>query len=195
MSTRLRRQIPKLFDIHRGTSRPSRTEVFNLLQNRRRRFALHYLIQQDRTVSLGELSDQVAAWENDTSVQSLGHDARQRVYVSLRQLHLPHMDRVDVIEFDESAGTVELSENASTLRIYLETVPEGDILWAQYYLGVSGISAAFVLLVWLDMGPFARYQLIVWLVVVVVFFTSAVLHHLYLRRHRLGIRGPPPSEL
>lgn len=187
--------LPALSVGRGGSSRLSRAEIFDLLQNRRRRFALHYLIQQDGSVTLSDLSEHVAAWETNTSVDSLPPEARQRVYVSLRQSHLPRLDRDNVVSFNESDGTVELAGNAPAMQIYLETVPEGDISWAHYYLGVSVVSAGFVILVWQNIRPFSDYELIVWLLIVVAFAGSGVLHHLYLRRHRLGTQGPPPSEI
>lgn len=151
-------------------------------------------MQRNGTVTLAELSEHVAAWETDTTVDDITPEARQRVYVSLRQSHLPRLNREDVVNFDESAGTIQLSDNASAMRIYLETVPEGDIPWALYYLGVTAISAGFVGLVWLGVRPFADYQLLVWMAIAAAFAGSAGLHHLHLQRHRLGAEGPPPSE-
>jgi hypothetical protein len=50
----------------------SKDAVFHLLQNSRRRAILQYLTEYDDDVtSLREVTEQVAAWENDTSVTEL----------------------------------------------------------------------------------------------------------------------------
>lgn len=43
----------------------SATDILPLLADDRRRYVLHYLSQQVGTVSLGELAEQIALWEND----------------------------------------------------------------------------------------------------------------------------------
>lgn len=179
----------------RGTDQLSQATVFELLRNKRRRYAFHYLRQQADVVTLAELSDHVAAWEYKTTVGELDSDARQRVYVSLFQTHLPRMDSAGVVEFDKEDGRVELSDAASTIEIYLETVPEREILWAHHYLGLTVLAGVFLGFLWVDVRPFSDYQLVVWLFVLGMFLVSAVLHHLYLSQRRLGAEGPPPTEL
>lgn len=169
----------------------SRGDVFDILRNQRRRYAFHYLRQTDGPVSLADLSEHVAAWECDTTVDDLDTPDRQRVYVSLLQTHLPKMDEADVVNFDAENNTVELAEHAADIRVYLEVVPDNDILWAQYYLGVTGIATAFLLQVWIGLAPFATFPLAVGFGILALFLLSAALHHVYLRRGRLGTEGEP----
>ncbi len=49
-----------------------RDDVFDVLSNPRRRYALHTLRREDRELQLGEVAEQVAAWENGTTVESVG---------------------------------------------------------------------------------------------------------------------------
>lgn len=61
---------------------------FHLLQNSRRRAVLRYLLDRDRTVhTIDDMTDQVAAWETPSA--AVPPAARQRVYISLYQIHLP----------------------------------------------------------------------------------------------------------
>ncbi|WP_139328873.1 DUF7344 domain-containing protein [Haladaptatus litoreus] len=39
----------------------SRDELFHVLRNQRRRYALHYLKRHDEVVTIGEIADQVTA--------------------------------------------------------------------------------------------------------------------------------------
>lgn len=174
-----------------GTDSLGRAAVFEILRNERRRYAFHYLRQRDEPVSLASLSEQVAAWENDTDVEALDPDARQRVYVSLLQSHLPKMDEANIVNFDKSNAVVELSRNASDVEVYVEVVPDDDILWAQYYLGITAIGTMFLVFAWLEIPPFATFVGIIGLAILGVFAASALLHHRYLRHRRLGSPHDP----
>ncbi|MCO8247082.1 MULTISPECIES: hypothetical protein [unclassified Haladaptatus] len=95
-----------------------------------------------------DLAEQVAAWENETTVQALTSDERQRVYIPLYQSHLPKLDEEGIIEYNQSRGTIERTELADQLDRYLtvETQTEDDEesiqqpSWESYYLGVSVLS-------------------------------------------------------
>jgi hypothetical protein len=119
-----------------------RDEVFELLSNERRRYTLYHLKQEGQAVDLGSLAEQIAAWETDTPVQSVSSAERKRVYTSLQQFHLPKMDQKGVVDFDRRGGTIELTERAGDLDIYLEIVEGPDIPWSQYYLGLAGVTVA-----------------------------------------------------
>jgi hypothetical protein len=54
-----------------------------------------------------DVAEQVAAWENDTTVAALRSDERQRVYVALYQSHLDTLADAGVIEYDKSRGVLE----------------------------------------------------------------------------------------
>ncbi|PSP27857.1 hypothetical protein BRC65_03870 [Halobacteriales archaeon QH_2_65_14] len=118
-------------------------DCFDLLRNHRRRYTLHYLQDNDGVATLGDLSDQIAAWENDIPPEEVSYDERKRVYTSLQQVHLPRMDRMNVIEFDDREGTIELGPGANDLDVYLGLGEKDDVPWSLFYLGL----AAFNLLV------------------------------------------------
>lgn len=85
----------------------SKDAVFHLLQNSRRRAVLRILIARGAdSVAIGDIADQVAAWENDTTVSRLSSMGRQRVYIALYQSHLPKLDDHAVITYDRNRGTV-----------------------------------------------------------------------------------------
>ena len=169
-----------------------RESVFDILRNRRRRYVLHYLKQRDGPVSTGEIAEQVAAWEYDTTPEKITSKQRQRVYVSLVQTHLPMMASEDVIIDDD--GTVALTDEAAALEVYLEVVPENDIAWAQYYLGVTGLNAGFLLVGLTDLPLVAAAPDALWaFMIALMFLLAAAVHHWYHRQTRLGVEGPPPN--
>ena len=119
--------------------------IFELLKNRRRREVLSYLLEHDETVTLGELAEQIAAWENDTTVNALSSDQRKRVYVALYQTHLPKMDDAGIIEYDQDRGLVTLSDNADLLMMYLDTDAHKTDRWDRWYAALSVVGVAVIL--------------------------------------------------
>jgi DNA-binding transcriptional ArsR family regulator len=166
----------------------SRDDVFEVLSNARRRCALHYLKQHDgRRVELRELVDHIAAWENDTTTEKIGGDERKRVYTALRQNHLPKLDEAGIVDYAQRRGEVELTENAREVQMYLEYVPEDDIPWSQYYLGLSAVCAALVAATWGNIFPFGGLSGTALATIVVALFALSGLVHAYQsRKNRLG---------
>lgn len=173
----------------------SHDECFELLSNHRRRYTLHYLQQNGNTTTLSDLSEQVAAWENETTIDEISYDERKRVYTSLQQVHLPRMNDANVVEFDDREGTVSIGPRAENLDIYLEVVEGGDIPWSLFYFGLSalsvGIIGAFALGVW----PVTLLPALGLAVFVATSFTVASMAHLYVTRTemQLGENEEPPS--
>lgn len=89
--------------------------MFEILKNSRRRLVLDYLQGREGRVKLSDLADRVTAAENETTVDSITSTERKRVYVGLYQFHLPKMDDMGIIEFDQDRGTVELAEKGREL--------------------------------------------------------------------------------
>jgi hypothetical protein len=172
----------------------SREAVFDVLRNKRRRYALHHLKQQDGPVSTGALAEQVAAWEYGTTVSELSSRERQRVYVSLVQTHLPKMIEEGVVTVDEDSREVALTEEAAEFDVYLEIVSEEDIDWAQYYLGVTALNAGILVVASLNLPLLSRAPDVLWvLAVAMVFLFAALVHNWYHRKSRIGIEGEPPN--
>lgn len=105
----------------------SKDELFHLLQNQRRRRVLLYLQDTTGEVSMRDIAEQVAAWENDTTVKALGSNERQRVYIALYQSHLPKLDDAGVLTYDQQRGIVARTQLADQLEAYLnvDTRSEG----------------------------------------------------------------------
>ena len=172
----------------------SRDLVFDVLKNRRRRHALHYLKQQDEPVELSELAEQVAAWENDSTVEGISAAERKRVYTALYQSHLPKLDDAGIVEYNQSRGIVELSERAEELDVYLELVSGDDIPWSKYYLGLALLGVAVISAAWLQLSPFAVLPDLLWAAIIVTAFSaSAVVHTYVTRKRRVGADGTPPE--
>ena len=174
--------------------RLSTDEAFELLSNHRRRYAVH-LLQREGDAEIGDLSRQVAAWENDTELVEVTSTERKRVYTSLQQFHLPKLDDKGVIEYDERAGEVELSDGAADLDVYMEVVKEKDIPWSEYYLALAAVNAALLVAYAAGAWPLTLLSgLSWWMFAVVASGVSAVIHTYYNRSMQLGAGQSPPSH-
>ncbi|GAA0241259.1 hypothetical protein ACFFQF_29705 [Haladaptatus pallidirubidus] len=126
----------------------SRDKIFHILQTPRRRYILRYLQDHEGSIQMRDVAEQVAAWENNTSVQALSSKERQRVYIPLYQTHLPKLDEEGIIEYNQSRGTVKRTEVANQFDEYLisSEIKDADdeidrpISWKSYYFGVSLLS-------------------------------------------------------
>ena len=114
-------------------------ELFDVLSNRRRRYAVHLLEREDEPLRLGPLAEQIAAWENGIEPYAVSSAQRKRVYTALQQIHLPRMDEAGIVAFDDRAGLVEATEAMDAMDVYVDLVEGRDIPWSGYYLGLSTI--------------------------------------------------------
>ncbi|MCU4754270.1 hypothetical protein OB919_20185 [Halobacteria archaeon AArc-curdl1] len=180
-------------------SRPIETEVskddlFKVLGNRRRRHVLHYLEWRDRPVGLDELAERIAAWENDTTEEAIGSTERKRVYTALQQFHLPKLEEAHLIAYDDRDGTVARTDAWDRVDVYLDLVPEDDIPWSTYYVGVSSIGLAVTGLSAVGLPFLSLLSPIAWAACFLVVICGSGLAHVRRdRRLRLGRTEVPPE--
>ena len=180
--------------IGRGSAsdRISEEVVFKVLSNRRRRQALHYMLHNEGPFELGEVADQLAVWENNIAPEELTATQRKRTYTALQQNHLPRMDELDVIDYDQHRGTIEVNEAIEALDIYLEVVRGRDVPWSDYYLALAAVSLGLVVAYWGNFAPISDLPASgVALFVVVSLAISAGAHKWY--SMRLGQNPTPPG--
>lgn len=102
----------------------SKDAIFSLLSVERRRRVLTYLADHGDETTLNDLAEHIAAVENNTEIYLLSSQQRKRVYISLYQDHLPKLADADVIDYDQSRGTVKRGPSADLLYPYLAIDPE-----------------------------------------------------------------------
>jgi hypothetical protein len=171
-------------------------DIFEVLSNQRRRYVLHYLEHRESDVAtLGDLAEQVAAWEYDKPVAGLTSAERKRVKNALHQFHLPKMDDCGFLEYDRSRGIVALTDAAADLEVYVEVVPTKDIPWGPYYVALTALHVPVVLGHWFAVPPVASVPLPAILLVLLVSVSVSALVHTYLSysRMRLGAGVPRPE--
>jgi hypothetical protein len=170
-------------------------EIFELLRNQRRRYVLQYLKQDERPVELGDLAQQIAAWEYETTLEGVTPEQRKRVYTTLQQTHLPKMDTAGILRFDSDRGVIEGTDRTRDISVYLEIVPGREFAWRELYLSLGAISCALVAALWLEIYPLATVSNLTWAAVIAATFTVTAAAHIYHERNmRLG-HGDQPPEL
>lgn len=102
---------------------PSLDAVFELLADRRRRYALYYLAEvgEDRALDVEDVAARVAEWEREWdsaggaadstgdepgATDSAPTDRQERVRVDLHHNHLPRLADAGLVDYDARTGTV-----------------------------------------------------------------------------------------
>lgn len=147
-----------------GRDELTKNEALEILNNPRRRYVLSLLDATPDGLTIGELANQVAAWEQDTSVAELTSQQRKRVHVSLYQTHVVKMSDLGVVQFDRDSGLVTLTPKAEQIRQFLPA-EEGTRPWQLYYGLFAGVGLLVYLLKLggvLDVLPWAAVALLVY---------------------------------
>jgi hypothetical protein len=100
-------------------------ERLSLLSSRYRRYLLYGLSQYTPPVSLPVLTDTVTEIEHGTPVEEY-RDERLDIYTMLYHNHLPRLVDAGVVQYDQTADTVDIGPNAPALVPLLESTIEHD---------------------------------------------------------------------
>lgn len=100
----------------------SPSDVFGLLTDERRRYALHYLSTSVGAVSLDDLAEQIALWEGTPS-----KNRYERILTDLYHRHLPRLTDAGVARYDPERETVELLDAADRVSPFLKLVERDDV--------------------------------------------------------------------
>lgn len=155
----------------------SKGEIFDVLQNERRRYVLQYLRRHGGPVDLGDLATQVAAWEYDVPTDQISGTQRKRVYTTLQQTHLPRLHEAGIVDYDRDVGIIETTKHTEDLTVYLEIVPGSEFPWREYYLSLGAVSLAIVVILWVGVYPFTVLPDLVWATLIAVVLTISAGYH------------------
>ena len=157
------------------TATPPQSDVFSILKNSRRRHVLRFLLNEQRRVSLAELAVHIAAHENDVPTGAVTSAQRKRVYVSLYQSHLPKLDEVGAVDYNDARKYAHLDEHLDAFRPYLQESTD-DRRWSRWYLGIGLLGALGSVVVAFGDGPASLLGEGLLLVLAVGFFAVALYH-------------------
>ena len=106
-------------------------QIHNVLRNDRRRQVLKQLQQSVGQLSVRELSEAIA--EAETGKSPPPRNIRDSVYNALNQTHLPKLDSLGILEYNQHRKTVSLQSSAREVSLYMEVITKYGITWAEYY--------------------------------------------------------------
>ncbi|MFC6717505.1 hypothetical protein ACFQGT_04535 [Natrialbaceae archaeon GCM10025810] len=99
--------------------------TFELLANRRRRYALRCLRTYENSITLADLADEVAVLECNEPLTEISAERVKRVYLSLYHTHVPKLADASYVRYDQEQDMVALRDRAEgidLLEAYLEPV-------------------------------------------------------------------------
>ena len=145
-SDRLRRIVTTL--VGDDSDALTAEQAFRLLANRRRRRVIEVLLEASEPLTLNELVEAVTETEQTDATDA--SSVRDSVYASLYQTHLPWLVAENVIEYDQTADRIALTDRGTQLQQYLETPPRRPAAdrWPLVYLGAAIGFGGLILLWW-----------------------------------------------
>lgn len=131
--------------------------IYHIISNERRRHVLRlFQTESNREVYLRELAERVAAWENETSVESVTTQERRRTETALRQFHLPKMAEAGFVHYDARRKTARLAVPPETYADYLDPGSEPNRAPRPWHVFTSAVGlvsiAVFALPVFTPVG-------------------------------------------
>jgi hypothetical protein len=144
---------------------------FVTLRNERRREVIDYLRDREGPVALRDLSEHVAAVENDCDPADVTYEQRKRVQTALYQMHLPKLAKANIVSYDQRAGEVGLADGAERCLPYLDAVGTRRRRWWRGYLLVAATLAVPIALAAGGVAPFTWISGLDYATVAVLAFT------------------------
>lgn len=100
-------------------------DVFRLLADHRRRFAVSVLRDHERPMALADLADEVAVMEFGSTITGIPPEDVKHVYMSLYHSHVPKLEDYGVVTYDQESDLVTPTGKLAELTPYLD-VAAGD---------------------------------------------------------------------
>jgi len=173
-------------------------QIHDILRNDRRRLAIKCLRERGGSMSVRDLSEEVATRE--TGESPAPRDKRRSVYVSLHQTHLPKLDELRIVDYDTDTKEVSLLDRAAEITTYMEVVPRYGITWAEYYLVLGVLGFGTVLAASIGTPLLGALGAPAVAVAYLLLLTGSAAYHVYSQDRRLfeGLRahdsGPTVTE-
>ena len=94
-------------------------DLFKVLADRRRRYALYRLRRADGAVRLPALVRTVLEWETGTDARAVPEQHCQRTYLDFYHNHVPMLVDYGLASYDEDDGTVRLEADLGAASEYV----------------------------------------------------------------------------
>lgn len=100
-------------------------DVVATLANRRRRYALYHL-REEEILDIDALARQVVAWEADRPAAAVSEDDVEKVLLEFQHSHLAMLRDAGCIEYDERTEVVRYREPPATLVELLDVLEDAE---------------------------------------------------------------------
>jgi hypothetical protein len=130
-----------------------RHEIYTVLSNERRTRAIKHLRERPETVELRNLADAIATEEADQPQPP--RSLRQSVYNSLHQNHLPKLDYLGIIDYEDNRKRIVLADGAEQIYDQMDRTASGRFSWEGYYRLVGLIALTILALAQIGFSVFA----------------------------------------
>lgn len=123
---------------HSMSQSPSIGDLFDALSTARCRYVLYLLLENEYS-NVTDLALQIAAWEEDRSVEEVSDGEHERVSLSLMHNHLPRLADYGFVEYDRRSGDIVRAAGFEAVDDAVEQVREID---SEVDLTVSSVESA-----------------------------------------------------
>ncbi|WP_435152858.1 DUF7344 domain-containing protein [Haladaptatus sp. DFWS20] len=153
------------------------SQIHNVLRNDRRREAIRHLRESGGSLTVDDLAEHIATLETDESPAP--RNVRKSVYVSLHQTHLPKLDDLGIVEYDQRSKELTLKDRVREVEVYMEIVPQHDVSWATYYLGLGLLESIVLLAAEFELFSVRMLDFEFWTWFFLTLFVASALYHVY----------------
>lgn len=159
-----------------SASKLTEYEIHDVLRNERRTQTLKCLSRTEEMMTVRELSERLAALE--TGETPPPRNIRESAYNSLHQVHLPKLDELGIVEYEQNRKLISLADGYSQVDLYIEAVSGDDIPWATYYWVLGVLALGTVVLSSIGTAAFAILSVPIWALLFFCLFVFSALYHI-----------------
>ncbi|MFB6130731.1 MAG: hypothetical protein ABEJ28_07930 [Salinigranum sp.] len=102
---------------------PDKDSLFELLSNSRRRHTMRCL-KEHATMTLADVAEEIAVRERATTIDKIDAESVQDVYHSLYHVHVPKLERADLVIYDQEQDLVGLTEEGMEVKLQVHEMED-----------------------------------------------------------------------
>ena len=168
---------------HQSENGLPESDIHDVLRNDRRRMIIEQLGEADEAVTARNLSVTIAVRESGEDPPP--RNVRQSVYISLQQTHVPKLEELGIVAYDENTKEVRPAENASKIGVYMEVVPKFGLSYSEFCGGLSLFGVLLVVAAETGVPVVNAVSASVWAVAVFVLLVASAVYQTYSQRSSL----------
>lgn len=100
--------------------------VLDLCQNQHRRIVLAVLTEEQRSLTLNDLTKTILKYNHHTPITEVSGDVLTEIRCSLYHVHLPKLASEGLVTYDPDRQLVELTEQFEQVQPTVSTILDGD---------------------------------------------------------------------